>query len=370
VKQKIRLIDLCSGRPRYGLNEAAVDDIRLPKYIRITDIDDNGTYIYNGAHVRCDNDEYILKQDDIVFARTGASVGKSYLYNEADGKLAFAGFLIKFSIDPNKANSRFISYCCNTKEYWDWVSINCARSGQPGINAEEYSVLSLPYFSFVKKEQQKIAKILTKWDDAIELQKQLIENLELQKKSLIQHVFQKNTDKFMFWGDICTIAKGTQINNDQLLENGKYYMLNGGIVPSGFLNKWNTPADTISISEGGESCGFVQFNKQKFWSGGHLYTLQKIKDGIYNKYLYAYLKHNEKKIMALRVGSGLPNIQLASLNKFRINIVNYKKQEYIGNLFFDMEEQISLHSQKLDLLTCQRKALMQRLLTGAIRVKV
>jgi type I restriction enzyme, S subunit len=365
---KIRLIDLCSGKPLYGLNEAATDDITLPRYLRITDINDNGNYVYQGAHVHCENDVYKLKQDDIVFARTGASVGKSYLYNEADGELAFAGFLIKFSIDPKKANSRFISYCCNTKEYWKWVEINCARSGQPGINAEEYSSLSLPYFDFAQKEQQRIAKILAKWDEAIELQERLIEKLEIQKKGFVQKFFKKNTNKFILLSDICTVVKGVQVNNDQLLENGKYYMLNGGIEPSGFLNKWNTSAGTISISEGGESCGFVQYNKQNFWSGGHLYTLQKIKDEIYNKYLYVYLKHNEKKIMAQRVGSGLPNIQLSSLNKFKVNIVSYQNQKYIGDIFFDMEERISLHSLKLELFKKQRKALMQLLLTGTVRV--
>ena len=331
--------------------------VALPKY----DIKING------------DESFLLKDGDVVFLDasedlTGTS--RCVVVDNPDNKPFIAGLHTFIARPLNNSLSKWY------KKYFTQTQMVQKQFEHLAVGIKVYTVnrndIKKIIVSFPKsiKEQQKIAKILTKWDDAIELQKQLIENLELQKKSLIQHVFQKNTDKFMFWGDICTIAKGTQINNDQLLENGKYYMLNGGIVPSGFLNKWNTPADTISISEGGESCGFVQFNKQKFWSGGHLYTLQKIKDGIYNKYLYAYLKHNEKKIMALRVGSGLPNIQLASLNKFRINIVNYKKQEYIGNLFFDMEEQISLHSQKLDLLTCQRKALMQRLLTGAIRVKV
>ena len=183
---KIRLIDLCSGKPLYGLNEAATDDITLPRYLRITDINDNGNYVYQGAHVHCEDDVYILKRNDIVFARTGASVGKSYLYNEADGELAFAGFLIKFSIDPKKADSSFISYCCNTKEYWKWVEINCARSGQPGINAEEYSSLSLPYFDFAQKEQKKIADILNKLDIETHLHSQKLELFKKQRKALMQ----------------------------------------------------------------------------------------------------------------------------------------------------------------------------------------
>ncbi|MDR2582815.1 MAG: restriction endonuclease subunit S [Fibromonadaceae bacterium] len=183
---KIRLIDLCSAKPLYGLNEAATDDITLPRYLRITDINDNGNYVYQGAHVYCEDDVYILKRNDIVFARTGASVGKSYLYNEADGELAFAGFLIKFSIDPKKADSRFISYCCNSKEYWKWVEINCARSGQPGINAEEYSSLNLPYFNFAQEEQKKIANILNKLDIETHLHFQKLELFKKQRKALMQ----------------------------------------------------------------------------------------------------------------------------------------------------------------------------------------
>ena len=78
-------------------------------------------------------------------------------------------------------------------------------------------------------------------------------------------------------GEICKIIKGEQINKLSLLENGKYYVLNGGISPSGYINTYNTLENTISISEGGNSCGYVKFNIEKFWSGGHNYTLNELK---------------------------------------------------------------------------------------------
>ena len=68
------------------------------------------------------------------------------------------------------------------------------------------------------------------------------------------------------------IIKGQQINGSELSDSGKYYVMNGGIAPSGYYDSYNSEADTISISEGGNSCGYVQYNSSEFWSGGHCYT--------------------------------------------------------------------------------------------------
>ena len=110
-------------------------------------------------------------------------------------------------------------------------------------------------------------------------------------------------------GDVVEINKGQQLNVADMVDTGKYYALNGGIEPSGFTNNWNTPENTITISEGGNSCGFVNFNTDKFWCGGHCYALNNLSSEVSNKYLYHFLKAHEQLLMALRVGSGLPNIQ-------------------------------------------------------------
>lgn len=80
----------------------------------------------------------------------------------------------------------------------------------------------------------------------------------------------------------------------------------------------NVEANTISISEGGNSCGYVQFNACPFWSGGHCYTIQNTTDNVKTEYLYQFLKSKESEIMKLRIGSGLPNIQKKDLAKFKI----------------------------------------------------
>lgn len=109
--------------------------------------------------------------------------------------------------------------------------------------------------------------------------------------------------------------------------------MNGGITPSGYYDDYNTPAGTISISEGGNSCGFVQYNENPFWSGGHCYTLlQTTDERIQYKYLYHFLKSKQDNIMALRIGSGLPNIQKKDIGRFPVPILPPEYQRVITKL--------------------------------------
>lgn len=130
--------------------------------------------------------------------------------------------------------------------------------------------------------------------------------------------------------ELAEIIKGQQINGSELSESGKYYVMNGGIAPSGYHDCYNTEADTISISEGGNSCGFVQYNRSEFWSGGHCYTLRiKPAASILTPFLFHFLKWKEPDIMALRIGSGLPNIQKKDLSKVRIILPTLDEQQQL-----------------------------------------
>ena len=156
----------------------------------------------------------------------------------------------------------------------------------------------------------------------------------------IRHrLFEKST-VHQSLGNIVEIRKGKQINGSELLDDGEYPVMNGGITPSGFLNEYNTPAGTISISEGGNSCGYVQFNAIPIWSGGHCYTLHLICGDIDYRYLYHFLKHSESEIMKLRIGSGLPNIQKKDLSKFPITSYPISNQMKISKTLDMMEARI------------------------------
>ena len=122
---------------------------------------------------------------------------------------------------------------------------------------------------------------------------------------------------------------------------------------------YNTLENTISISEGGNSCGYVNFNREKFWSGGHCYTI--IPKNINNKYLYQLLKNKEKRIMSLRVGSGLPNIQKKDLELFKLNIHTEKEQIKISKILDKIDYKVCIEQEKLEKLSLLKKGLMQNM---------
>ncbi|MGL4669762.1 MAG: restriction endonuclease subunit S [Methanobacteriaceae archaeon] len=177
----------------------------------------------------------------------------------------------------------------------------------------------------------------------------------------------KNNNYFSAWceknlGNICEIKKGDQLNKSEMINYGKYYVLNGGVEPSGFTDNWNTYENTITISEGGNSCGYVNYNMHKFWCGGHCYSLQKVSKDIDKKFLYQNLKYNKTKIMKLRVGSGLPNIQKKDLNNFKIFIPELAEQLKISNLLDKLDKKINLNKKDINCLISTKKGLLQQML--------
>ncbi len=172
----------------YGMNSSAIAYDGINKYLRITDIDEDSRKFIPNPLTSPEGDienKYKLNEGDLVFARTGASVGKSYLYNKSDGNLLFAGFLIRFAIQ--KENPYFIYLQTIQDSFKKWVQLMSMRSGQPGINAEEYKTLILDIPSL--PEQQKIATFLSAIDEKISHSSAQIEKMEAWKKGLLQQMF-------------------------------------------------------------------------------------------------------------------------------------------------------------------------------------
>lgn len=189
----------CMNSFAYGLNAAAKDYDGMHKYIRITDIDDE-THNFIQSNLtspdidfNMDVSDYKLNVGDIVFARTGASVGKTYLYNPNDGDLYYAGFLIRGTVKED-CDAGFIYQNTLTKEYDSFIRITSQRSGQPGVNSKEYATfrLNIP----CKDEQEKISKVLHSLDELFTLHQRKLEKLKLAKKALLQKLFPKNGSQF------------------------------------------------------------------------------------------------------------------------------------------------------------------------------
>ena len=184
---KEKLVNV-SEKVAYGMNAAAITFDGVNKYLRITDIDEDARRFIPKPLSSPDGeieDKFVLKKGDIVFARTGASVGKSYLYDENDGKLLYAGFLIKFNVI--NAVPYFVFLQTFRESYRKWVQVYSMRSGQPGLNAEEYKLLQFNCPDI--KEQQKIAAFLTDVDDKITKLTKKKELLEQYKKGIMQKIF-------------------------------------------------------------------------------------------------------------------------------------------------------------------------------------
>ena len=259
-----------------------------------------------------------------------------------------------YALLRTKENPYFVYSILYQKSFVNKVLDMCTGTSYPAISANDLGTITVGLPSL--KEQEKISKTLELLDKKIELQSKKIEDLKLFKLSKYSSVFSKTNNKIKL-SNICIIEKGKQINSDLLIEKGNYYMLNGGILPSGYLNEYNTNENTVTISEGGNSCGYVNFNKTKFWCGGHCYKI--ISSSVNTSYLYHLLKYNEKIIMDLRVGSGLPNIQKKDLEALKLSIHKKDEQLKTGILFDTFDKKISLETDKLNKFKELKKALMQ-----------
>lgn len=281
-------------------------------------------------------------------------------------------------ICPDFLSHEYLAYYLSTqKQYMESIASKTTIPYMNKTNCE-----SIPVLYPTLNEQLKIAEILSTWDDAIASTEKLIANSEMQKKALMQQLLTGkkrllDENGVRFSGEwesnelqkISTITKGKQLNKSILTKTGKYPVINGGIEPSGYSPNYNTDANTITISEGGNSCGFIGYQTTNFWCGGHCYYLSALK--INKPFLFQALKFNESKIMTLRVGSGLPNIQKKAIESYSIDYPHQvNEQEKIAKVLSNADREIELLKAKLEHLKQEKKALMQQLLTGKRRVVI
>ena len=188
-----KLGEVCNSF-EYGLNAAAKEFDGINKYIRITDIDDDSRVFLDSdlTSPDCDlssTEKYKLQDGDIVFARTGASVGKTFIYKVSDGLVYYAGFLIRAKINANSYPD-FVFYNTLTKEYEKFIRITSQRSGQPGVNAQEYSSFEFSLPSY--EEQKRIGRFFRNLDHLITLHQRKYDKLTKVKKSMLEKMFPKN----------------------------------------------------------------------------------------------------------------------------------------------------------------------------------
>ena len=385
-----RKLGECMNSFAYGLNAAAKDYDGMHKYIRITDIDDE-THNFIQSNLtspdidfNMDVSDYKLNVGDIVFARTGASVGKTYLYNPNDGDLYYAGFLIRGEVKED-CDAGFIYQNTLTKEYDSFIRITSQRSGQPGVNSKEYATfkLNIP----CKDEQEKISKVLNSLDELYTLHQRKLEHLNLKKKALLQKLFPKNGARYpelRFPGftdaweqrkldEVCNVYDGT--HQTPRYTNSGVMFVSVEDIETLESNKYITEEDFKS-----EFKVFPEYGDILLTRIGDVGSANVILDEIKRAYYVSLALLKPKNINSLFLLALLGSSSVQSeiwrrtlhiafpkkINKNEINKVIVKQpsipeQEKIGKLFFSLDQTITLHQRKLEHLQLQKKALLQQM---------
>ncbi len=299
-----------------------------------------------------DNSSAKLLPLHTILLSSRATVGEcSIASNECTTNQGFQSLIAK------QCNIDFLYYLIQTKKK-DLIRNAC---GSTFLEISANEIRKIKVAVPVQNEQEQIAKLLSLVDERIATQNKIIEDLKKLRSAIAEILFESIQGHTVCLSDICTILKGQQINGDCLSDTGKYYVMNGGIEPSGYYDKCNVTAETISISEGGNSCGYVQFNASPFWSGGHCYTLNDINSNADGRYLYHFLKSHESAIMKLRIGTGLPNIQKKDLEKFNVTLPSMAIQKSTSAFLAALENKVINEEELLGKIQAQKQYFLSQM---------
>ena len=392
---KMALGDCCDS-PEYGLNASAISFDGKHKYIRITDIsDDSHLLIKDNITSPCFfSDEYRVVSGDILFARTGASVGKTYFYSVEDGDLYFAGFLIRFHVKDSYC-ARYVFYQTLTPEYKSWTERISMRTGQPGINSFEYS----QYLFFIPEDvetQQHIADILTSCDEVIEQTEKAIAKYRDIKAGMLQDLFTRGVDangklrpkpedapqlykdsplgkipkewEIKTIGDLFDVEVGGDLQKDcfssyktvshqypiysNSLENNGLY---------GYTTAPNYPAESITLTGRG-SLGHAEHRKEPFDAIIRLVVLKVKKDQRVDcKFITEQINYDQDFFIE---STGVPQLTAPQSAKMRVRMPKIEtEQSNIAQHISAIDEKIELEEKTLAKYRSIKLGLMKKLLT-------
>lgn len=391
----IKLKNYLLHKPTYGINAPAVEYSEdLPTYLRITDIDEQGQFRAKKKSSVEDKDwrKYVLEEGDLVFARTGNTTGKSYLYNKKDGELVYAGFLIRIQPDKEKLLPEYLFHYAQTHHYWHWIQVMSARGGQPGVNSTEYGLLEFPLPPL--PEQQKIAAILGTWDEAVQKCEQTIAALKIRNKGLAQQLlsgkkrlkgFEGEWEEYQFEDLLKKVKRPVDWNDDELYKLISVRRRSGGIFYRDALygnqikvknlhtaKSGDFLFSKMQIVHGASAMVTEEFDDAKI-SGSYIAVRSK-KPGLMNiEYLNWYSKlpffYHQTFTSSYGVHIEKMTFDFKLFLKEKIHLPSVQEQAAIVNVLIEADRELQLYQQKLTTLKDQKKGLMQKLLTGEVRVK-
>lgn len=272
-----------------------------------------------------------------------------------------------------ESSSAYVYYALQSDALKNQIALRTVGQAVRGINIRDVKALAIAIPDVA--EQRAIAEALSDVDALMAGLDRLIAKKRDIKKAAMQQLLTGKARLPGFHGDwrsrplgeLAAVSKGTQVRSSDLNDAGQFAHLNGGTTPSGFTSKANTKAHTIAISEGGNSCGYVQFMERPYWCGGHCYSV--IPNSVDNRFLYQALKAQQPAIMALRVGSGLPNVQKTALKAFKVRFpLSPDEQIAIATVLSEMDAELAALEARRNKTRALKQGMMQELLTGRTRL--
>lgn len=372
-------------RPDYGINAASVPyNEDLPTYLRITDISEEGQFLKNEkVSVRNSNaDNYYLAEGDLVFARTGASVGKTYMYDQGDGKLVFAGFLIRVKPDSTKLIPAYLKYWTQTKYYQDWIVTNSARTGQPGINSNEFKTLQIPLPPTLT-EQTAIAIALSDMDALIQAQEALLAKKRALKQGAMQELLRaKEGWVVKRLGEVCECFSGGTPNTS----NPSFYGAEIPFIASGELNQKyiistekaltvyglnNSSAKlvkkgTLLVAMYGATAGVSAITEIDGATNQAVLAINS--SAISTKFLFNWFQLNKEYVISTYTQGGQPNLSGSLIKKIEAAMPSLEEQTRIAHILSDMDTEIEKLEAQLTKYRQVKVGMMQELLTGKKRL--
>lgn len=402
----VKLKDISVGnKGNYGIGASAVEyDDSLYTYLRITDITDDGRLNKEGLMSVDDEDakNYLLYEDDIVFARTGNSTGRSYFYEPSDGELVYAGFLIKFKLDRNKVNPRYIKLYTLTKQYRNWIDSFSTGSTRKNINAKMYGEMDI--YIPPRKVQDNIVNIIEPLNKKIEINNKINKNIEEMAQTIFKQWFidfefpnedgkpYKSSGGKMVeselgmipkeWslfglGDLFTFKKGKKpkdivekqksetyqkyLTIDVLNQNSELFALADKVIEC-------DDEDILMVMDGASSGNI--YTGMSGVVGSTLAKLE-VKDSKLKSFIYQLLKYKETDIKSHLTGSAIPHTDKAYISNQKIalpnNISVLKNSLYT---FIIIMQKIKINNLETKKLQIMRDTLLPKLMSGEIRVNI
>ena len=402
----VKLKDISVGnKGNYGIGASAVEyDDSLYTYLRITDITDDGRLNKEGLMSVDDEDakNYLLYEDDIVFARTGNSTGRSYFYEPSDGELVYAGFLIKFKLDRNKVNPRYIKLYTLTKQYRNWRDSFSTGSTRKNINAKMYGEMDI--YIPPRKVQDNIVNIIEPLNKKIEINNKIHKNIEEMAQTIFKQWFidfefpnedgkpYKSSGGKMVeselgmipkeWslfglGDLFTFKKGKKpkdivekqksetyqkyLTIDVLNQNSELFALADKVIEC-------DDEDILMVMDGASSGNI--YTGMSGVVGSTLAKLE-VKDSKLKSFIYQLLKYKETDIKSHLTGSAIPHTDKAYISNQKIalpnNISVLKNSLYT---FIIIMQKIKINNLETKKLQIMRDTLLPKLMSGEIRVNI